>query len=257
MKNKVKTLLSLLLIAVMLTGCSDYDTGVTLGQNQNQTYDPNDMTQHEPIIYESMFYDNRGNNYVTFENKSFDIRPNKIKQYGYNSEGTYTSWYETSSVVSIQIDDNYIQSCGSTIIFKDKRVELLPIDLSSQSRPEHEYDNTDMNTSESMLGDWYSLRYWWHDNKSKNRGQNGSKLVLIQSQDGYDIGAVIGSQVKWEVCEKLPKTTLITVDGMGLYIHRCNFMIIDTQLLDKISENDDNVSDDTSTKTEAANEPDI
>ena len=55
---------------------------------------------------------------------------------------------------------------------------------------------------------------------------------MIQSQDGYNIGAFIGTDVTWEVAEKLPKTTKIIIDGLPLYIHRCNFTIIDSGLIE-------------------------
>lgn len=65
------------------------------------------------------------------------------------------------------------------------------------------------------------------------KGQNGSKIILIQSQDGYNIGAFVGDNVTWKLAGKLPKTTKIVIDGKELYIHRCNFTIIDTDLIDK------------------------
>ena len=37
----------------------------------------------------------------------------------------------------------------------------------------------------------------------------------------------------WEVKTDLPKTTMLMIDNKALYIHRANFQIIDTKLLDK------------------------
>lgn len=34
---------------------------------------------------------------------------------------------ETSSVVTIEVDGSYIESCGSTVIFKDTRLKMIPI----------------------------------------------------------------------------------------------------------------------------------
>lgn len=79
------------------------------------------------------------------------------------------------------------------------------------------------------LDTYFSLKNWWYN--SAEKGQGGEKAVIIQSQDGYNIGIVEGDDVTWEVAGKLPKTTLITVDGMPLYLHRCNFTIIDTELI--------------------------
>ena len=56
--------------------------------------------------------------------------------------------------------------------------------------------------------------------------------VIIQSQLGDPICAYSGNNVYWKVCEDLPKTTKLMIDGKALYIHRANFQIIDTALLD-------------------------
>lgn len=98
------------------------------------------------------------------------------------------------------------------------------MDSSSESGYTEEIDN-------SMIIDYFALTNWWFSTHEK--GQGGKKIVLIQSQDGYNIGIVEGDEVYWEVAEKLPKTTLLEIDGKPLYIHRSNFTIIDTALFDK------------------------
>lgn len=67
-----------------------------------------------------------------------------------------------------------------------------------------------------------------------NRFKNsfGKQVVaVIQSQLGDPICAYSGNEVYWEVCENLPKTTKLMIDGKALYIHRANFQLIDTALL--------------------------
>ena len=56
-------------------------------------------------------------------------------------------------------------------------------------------------------------------------------VAVIQSQLGDPICAFSGSNVYWEVCEDLPKTTKLMIDGHALYIHRANFQLIDRDLL--------------------------
>ena len=58
-----------------------------------------------------------------------------------------------------------------------------------------------------------------------------SRVVVIQSQLGDPICAYSGDEVYWKVCDDLPKTTKLMVDGKALYIHRANFQIIDKALL--------------------------
>lgn len=185
------------------------------------------------LTYEASFYRNNGELWMIVEGSHFNITPNKTVTWSYDSSGSYIKSYETSSVMTVQVDSNFLESCGETIIFKDTRLEMQPF-------PNFEELNIDISTDEKAqmyaknygdINDFMALRFWWHNYTEK--GQGGAKLVLIQSQDGYDIGMFSGNNITWEVAEKLPKTTLITIDGKKLYIHRCNFVILDTAMLEK------------------------
>lgn len=66
----------------------------------------------------------------------------------------------------------------------------------------------------------------------KAAGQKGNKIVLIQSQDGYNVGAFVGDDIQWKLAGKLPKTTKIVIDDKKLYVHRCNFTILDTGIIE-------------------------
>lgn len=54
---------------------------------------------------------------------------------------------------------------------------------------------------------------------------------MIKSQLGQPITAYSGDEVYWSVPKKLPKMTKLMIDGKALYIHRANYQIIDTSLL--------------------------
>ena len=58
-----------------------------------------------------------------------------------------------------------------------------------------------------------------------------SRVVVIKSQLGQPITAYSGDEVYWKIPKKLPKMTKLMIDGKALYIHRANFQIIDTALL--------------------------
>ena len=222
---KKSVLIMMLMFICYCSGCGDYTTVITSevpAENEN-------VVEQEPIVYEAMMYDNKGNNFLNFEGNTFTISPNKAKQYGWSSDGYWTSFYETSSVMTIEVDGHYIQSCGSTVIFKDKRLEMLeiPSELSTKKATGTEGYSV---TEERRYGETYvDLTNWWYGISEK--GQHGEKLVIVQSQEGYNIGAFVGSDVTWEVADKLPKTTRIMVDGLPIYIHRCNFTIIDSELI--------------------------
>ena len=108
MKKRIKSIIAILLITCALVGCEAETTTIT---------QESDIEAVEPVTYEAMMYDNQGNNFLNFQGQEFTITPNKIKQYAWDSDGVWTSYYDTSSVVTIEIDGSYIESCGSTVIF--------------------------------------------------------------------------------------------------------------------------------------------
>lgn len=232
MKKILSKRMLILLLAMSLsfaiTGCMD-DSLVGEQFVADESSDNNGVSSGNSS-YEALFYTNNGDLYSTVEGKSFTFTPNKVKEYGYNSEGRWESYYTTSSVMSVQIDGSYIESCGNTIIFKDKSIVYTQIedimdnlDMSVENKEEN--DNLSSN-----LRYYYNLRYWWSDIKEK--GQGGAKVVIIQSQNGDNIGILSGNDVTWRVSEDLPKTTVLTIDGKDVLIHRANFQVIDAKLLE-------------------------
>ena len=210
-------------MTLQLSGCGDNHSVTIVSENQE--------VEQNSIVYEAMLYDNYGNNFLNFTGNEFTITPNKVKQYGWNTDGSWTSWYDTSSVVTIEIDGNYIQSCGSTVLFKDTRLEMLEIPSQLSIKNTEMDDKYALSVNDETFKTYLGLTNWWHDMREK--GQHGQKLVLIQSQDGYNIGSFIGNDITWQIEDALPKTTKIMIDSLPLYIHRCNFTIIDSGLLDK------------------------
>jgi len=191
-----------------------------------------DGTEDEEYFnFIASFYRNNGELWLMAEGDYFNITPNKVKVWGYDSDGSYISMYETSSVVTVQINEAFLESCGETIIFQDSRLEMLPFPEISNVGDTDDEGFTDNSVKNDRFYDYIALTRWWYDYKVK--GQGGSKLVLIQSQDGFDIGMFTGNEIEWSVAQKLPKTTLLTIDGKQLFIHRCNFVIIDTELLEE------------------------
>lgn len=228
MKKKLIVLLTLVCVATTsFVGCGE-TAGATLGGTT-----ASEGEEQVPLEFDAMFYDNHGNNYVTFRGNNFNITPNKVKQWGYNTDGSWTSWYETSSVMTISIDGYPVESCGSTILFKDTRLEIEPLNENIGILQTSSDDEGIQVPSDYSVLDWVSLRTWWLNYKEK--GQGVDVIIVIQSQNGDNIGVVSGSNIVWEVAEKLPKTTLITVDNdKKLYLHRCNFTIIDARLFEKM-----------------------
>lgn len=221
----MKKFIALCLVFVCLLSFAGCDIA-----NETTTH----ITTDQPgvqLSYVASFYDNYGEDWLNVEGSSFDIRPNKVKEYYYDDEGTWTWHYAMSSVMSVEIDNKDIETCGSTIVFADnalKRYEAeIPTDVTLST------DTTvDVSTPGNLRPeDWWNLKWWWKSS-SQNNDNIGSRIVVIQSQLGNPICMYAGNQVSWEVSRNLPKTTEVCIDGHMIYIHRANFAIINTDMLE-------------------------
>lgn len=236
--------LSTITLLFCLTGCSMEPVGEQFSAEQNVEGGSSSNVSGK-TSYEALFYTNDGELYSIVEGKNFSFTPNKVKEYGYNSEGHWESYYVTSSVLTVQIDGSFIESCGNTIILKENNIKYTPVEEILASLEESHLENNNPNKDAPSLSvddkenndglisgyqSYWNLKYWWSD--IKERGQGGAKMIVIQSQNGDNIGVLTGNDVTWRVSEDLPKTTVLTIDGQDVLIHRANFQIIDAKLLE-------------------------
>lgn len=165
-------------------------------------------------------YDNYGSKVMTTTGDKINIQGNPIKTVSYNSDnGSVVMKYEMSSIITINIDGKEIQSCGDTCIFEQDGLQ-----------PDVDFVQTDIHSqSTGKLSD--NTYIAGIVNKYKNYFGK-SRVVIIKSQLGQPIVAYSGDEVYWEIPKDLPKMTKLMIDGKALYIHRANFQIIDTALLD-------------------------
>lgn len=201
-------ILILVSITLELTGCAALDSSI---QDMKGSI--------KGCTYNCMFFDNEGELFMTTSGENIDLSSNIVKEETY-SDGSWGYTKTLSSVVTITIDGNQIESCGSTIIFAEDSLS-----------PDVDFTGIDEinSTSDGTLTDWTSIAGLV--NQYKNMFGK-SAIVVIQSQLGDPICAYSGDEVYWEVCEDLPKTTKLMIDGQALYIHRANFQIIDKELLE-------------------------
>lgn len=168
--------------------------------------------------YIASFYSNDGEKFMTMHGERIDLSPNTVREYDYVNGG-YNK--VLSSVVTITIDGKEVENCGSTAIFAEEG--LKPDVDFTMDNIKNINSSSDGSVSESTFVAGIV-------NKYKNMFGK-PRVVVIQSQLGDPICAYSGDSVYYEVCEDLPKTTKLSVDGKALYIHRANFQIIDTSLL--------------------------
>ena len=206
--KKYKITIALLMLACLLSSCGiasfESEVAEMEGSITGNTYD-------------AMFYSNSGEKFMTARGQKIDINENIVKEQTYNSE---TGWGYTktlSSVITITIDGNEMSSCGSTVIFAENGL-----------KPDVDYIQKDIDSKAEGFGDNTFIA------NIVNRYKNAfgkPVVVVIQSQLGDPICAYSGDKVYYEVCQDLPKTTMLYIDGKLLYIHRANFQIIDKALL--------------------------
>ena len=192
---------------------------------------PSSESGEEPvkISYVADFFDNYGENWMSVEGTSFDISPNKVKEYYYDTDGSWISGWTTSSVMSVEVDNHNIETCGSTVLFYDTRLEKIETEI-----PKDINLSAGDSYSVTAPGDWsymdrWSLQWWWDTHQQKNK-MSTARAVIIQSQNGNPICMFTGDKVTWEVSRNLPKTTEIFIDGLPVYVHRANFAIVDLSI---------------------------
>ena len=209
MKKKILiTVLTMLFAIISCSGCALWDNEVN---ELNGSITGN--------TYNAGFYTNQGKNFMNVSGQKIDLQSNVIKEKTYNSDNGWGYNQTLSSVVTVIIDGKTIESCGSTMIFAENGLNS-EVDFNS---PE-----VIKSTSDGSFGDNVFIASIV--NKYKNYFGK-SRVVVIQSQLGDPICAYSGNDVYWEVCQDLPKTTKLMIDGKALYIHRANFQIIDKNLL--------------------------
>ena len=195
----------MLLLATLLTGCAGFQSEVN---SLNGSITGN--------TYECQFFSNHGQKFMTMSGQKIDINENIVRERIYTDRGWgYTK--TLSSVITVTVDGSEVESCGTTILFIEDG--LTPdVDFTMQdftSVGQGILDNTILANTINRYKNWFGK----------------SRVVVIQSQMGDPIMAFSGDEVYYTVCEDLPKTTKLMIDGHALYIHRANFQIIDKDLL--------------------------
>lgn len=222
----MKKIFALILVLIMVCGLCACGMDTT-----THIASPSAGDESTKLSFVAEFYDNHGAPWLSVEGTSFDISPNKVKEYYYDSDGSWVSGYTTSSVVSVDIDGRNIETCGSTVLFYDTRLEKLDIEIPSDVTLSEGNSATITTPDDLRWRDHWTLNWWWITKDIENDSR-GSRVVIIQSQEGDPICMFVGNDVTWDVSRNLPKTTEICIDGKMVYIHRANYAIVDTSVFE-------------------------
>lgn len=185
---------TLLLMILTLTSCAELMTAFTKLKGE--------LLGNDYIITQ---YDNYGNQVLTASG-------NKIAMDCELDEAG-----EPTSYISITIDGYEWQHVGGTMVLAQNGVDMitdfqLPENMDGAS-----------GTSSGLIGiDRFINNY---------RNSFGKDVVVVvSSQNGVPIGLFQGNDCYMEIPNDLPKTTLLSIDGKLVYIHRANVDIIPTGL---------------------------
>ena len=207
MKKKIISMCAIVAILFSLSGCAALESNINniKGSLVGNGYD----------IYT---YDNYGDLVLTTSGDKISITGNKTETTSYGSEGSKITGYDLSSVITITIDGDEIQSCGDTCIFEEDGLDA-EVDFTQEVINSQTDGSFDENTAVARFVNQYKNMF------------GKSRVVVIKSQLGQPITAYSGDDVYWEIPDDLPKMTKLMIDGKSLYIHRANFQIIDKELL--------------------------
>lgn len=126
---------------------------------------------------------------------------------------------ELSSYIVTTIDGYSMSTCGSTLIFAEKGLEPVDIEI-----PQEIITHSDGVEDIAIIA------------KTLNEYKNmigKSQVIIVHSQLGNPIEIYQGDKVTKAVADDLPKTTIAVIDGKALYVHRSNITILDKELIDK------------------------
>ena len=208
MKSKRKYFMVLLLVVAVafnMTGCAWLDSQLAdlKGELIGNSFDVS-------------IYDNFGTNILNIHGDKVQVNNNVVEVKSVDSDGTWSTTYEMSSVTSNTIDGSNMEQVGNTVIYAEKGLNKitdfeLPTDITTSGGTFNLLDRN-INSIKNIIGT--------------------SKVVVISSQLGVPIAVYGGEKVYYEIPDDLPKFTKLSIDGKALYINRANYIILDTKMIE-------------------------
>ena len=125
-----------------------------------------------------------------------------------------------SEVLDLQVDGKQMLHVGSTMLLAERGLQAL--------------EDFDYEYLKRVTGENRATYIPLERNLNAFQNKLGKKrIVVVKSQMGIVVGLYEGNTVAVSVPANLPKTTLVTIDGKALYIHRADYEVLDASLLRK------------------------
>lgn len=157
-------------------------------------------------------YDDHANNTMNVSGTKVSI--GLMKNEANDSEESSSGF--KSQVLDITVNGNQMLQVGNTLLFEEDGLDLIS-----------DYD-VPKDVTIKNGGGFVPL------DRSVNKLMNAigkKKVIIISSQQGVPIGVYQGNDVYVTVPSDLPKMTRLNIDGKSLYIHRANYIIMDSKML--------------------------
>ncbi|MEI8095374.1 MAG: DUF5052 family protein [Spirochaetales bacterium] len=135
-----------------------------------------------------------------------------------NQVGVSIGVLPDSEVLDLQVDGHQVLHVGSTMLFAEQGLAAL--------------EDFDYEYLKRVTGENKATYIPLERNLNAFQNKLGKKrVVVVKSQMGIVVGLYEGNTVAVSVPANLPKTTLVTIDGKALYIHRADYEVLDAALL--------------------------
>lgn len=156
--------------------------------------------------------------YDHYANKTLTVEGTKVtvglleNSANFNAESTGFK----SEVIEVTINGGQMFQVGNTVIFAEKGLDMV-----------EDYEIPTEMTVDSG-GGFVPFDRFVNDLSNKIGKE---KTIIISSQMGIPIGVYQGEEVFVTIPSDLPKMTRLNIDGKSLYIHRANYVILDSDLI--------------------------
>jgi len=156
--------------------------------------------------------------YDHYANKTLEMEGSKVTVGVLENEANIdpSSTGYQSGVLEITVNGKQMFQVGNTVIFAEDGLDMVE----------------DFEVPEDITvgrgGGFVPIDRFINNIKNKIGKE---KTIIISSQMGIPIAVYQGKNVYVTVPDDLPKMTRLNIDGKSLYIHRANYLILDTEMM--------------------------
>ena len=156
--------------------------------------------------------------YDHYANKTLEMEGSKVTVGVLENEANIdpSSTGYQSGVLEITINGKQMFQVGNTVIFAEDGLDMV------------EDFEVPSDITVGRGGGFVPMDRFINNIKNKIGKE---KTIIISSQMGIPLAVYQGKNVYVTVPDDLPKMTRLNIDGKSLYIHRANYIILDTEMI--------------------------